>query len=182
MENLSPPLFSSRKKHIFVENYSKMFEIATHNASEYEIERDKPMPSFNHSIIQLNLGAEIRNRYKKTYRIASELSLDLSNWPSVPDICIYPKTPLDLHNDVVSVTTPPLCTIEIISPSQSLSELISKAREYFHHGVQSCWIVLLPLGNVYVFSTPDEYEIFRSNQTLHDPVLDISIPLNEVFE
>lgn len=159
-----------------------MFEKTTNTASEYELERDKPMPSFNHSIVQLNLGAELRNRYKKTYRIASELSLDLANWSSVPDICIYPNAPLDLHNDLISVSIPPLCTVEIISPSQSLSELISKAHEYFRHGVRSCWIVLLPLGNVYVFSSPDAYEIFRSNQTLHDPVLDISIPLNEVFE
>ena len=60
--------------------------------------------------------------------------------------------------------------------------MVSKARAYFSHGVKSCWIVLLPLGNIYVFSGPDEYEIYRSNQTLRDAVLDISIPLKEVFE
>ncbi len=150
--------------------------------SEYEVERNKPMPSFNHSIVQLNLGAELRNRYKSKYRIASELSLDLSEWPSVPDICIYPKTPLDLRNDVIAMTQPPLCVIEIISPSQSLNELIVKANDYFRHGVRSCWIVLLPLGNIYVFTSPDDYEIYRATETLHDPSLEISIPLNEVFE
>lgn len=48
--------------------------------------------------------------------------------------------------------------------------------------VKSRWIVLLPLGNIYMFRSPDEYDIFRANETLHDSVLDISIPLNEVFE
>jgi Uma2 family endonuclease len=150
--------------------------------SDYEIERQKPMPSFNHSVIQLNLGAELRYRYKDSYRIASELSLDLSDWPSVPDICIYPKMPLDLRNDITTVTDPPLCAIEIISPSQSLHELVDKAARYFQHGVRSCWIVLLPLANIYVFTSPDDYEIFRAGDTLRDPALDISLPLKEVFE
>lgn len=150
--------------------------------SEYEIERNKPMPSFNHSVVQLNLGTELRNRYKGKYRFVSELSLDLSDWPSVPDISIYPKKVLDLRNDIISMTEPPLCVIEIISPSQTLNELISKANDYFRHGVRSCWIVLLPLGNIYVFTSPDDYEIYRATETLRDPVLDISIPLKEVFE
>lgn len=150
--------------------------------SEYEIERNKPMPSFNHSVIQANLIIQFGTRYKNKYRIASELSLDLSDWPSVPDICIYPKKPLDLRNDIITMSEPPLCTIEIISPSQSLNELISKANDYFRHGIRSCWIVLLPLGNIYVFTSPDDYEIYRASETLHDPMLDISIPLKEVFE
>lgn len=150
--------------------------------SEYETERRKPMPSFNHSVIQLNLGAELRYRYKEAYRIVSELSLDLSDWPSVPDICIYPKMPLDLRHDVVTMTEPPLCAIEIISPSQSLDELVRKAGKYFDNGVKSCWIVLLPLANIYVFTAPDKYDIFRATDTLKDPVLDIELPLKEVFE
>jgi len=120
--------------------------------------------------------------YKHKYRVASEMSLDLADLPSVPDICIFPKMPLDLQNDVTAMTQPPLCTVEIISPSQSLTELVTKARDYFRHGVKSCWIVLLPLSNIYVFRSPDEYDIFRANETLLDSVLDISIPLSEVFE
>ncbi|MEO6760178.1 MAG: Uma2 family endonuclease [Saprospiraceae bacterium] len=149
--------------------------------SQYETERNKPIPSLNHSIIQLNLGSELRLRYKNRYRIASELSLDLSDWASVPDLCLYAARPLDLQNDQVALSEPPLCTIEIISPSQSLNEMVYKAREYFQHGVQSCWIVLLPLGNIYVFSSPENYEIFRATETLVDPKMDISIPLSEVF-
>lgn len=148
----------------------------------YEIERNKPIPSLNHSLIQANLIIQLGILYKNKYRVASELSLDLSDWPSVPDICIFPKMPLDLQNDITSVTQAPLCTIEIISPSQSLTELVAKARDYFRHGVKSCWIVLLPLGNIYVFRSPDEYDIFRATETLQDRVLDISIPLGEVFE
>ncbi len=149
---------------------------------DYVTERGKPMPSLNHGIVQANLIVAIATRYKGKYAVASELSLSLSGWPSVPDLSIYAHRPLDLRNDVVAMTEPPLCTVEIISPTQSLNELTDKARNYFAHGVQSCWIVLLPLGNIYVFSAADEYQIFRAYETLQDTVLDISIPLSEVFE
>lgn len=150
--------------------------------SQYEIERKKPMPSFNHSIIQANLITELNLRYRKQLTVASELSLDLSDWESVPDLSIYPKKQLDLKNDVIAMTEPPLCVVEIISPTQSLNDLVAKAREYFAHEVKSCWIVIPTLENIYVFSSPNDYQMFRSGDELRDPVLDIAFPLTAVFE
>ena len=149
--------------------------------SEYEIERNKPMPSLNHSLIQSNLIMELAI-YRQKYSIASELSLDLTDWPSVPDLSFLPKKSMDLKNDVTAITEPPLGVIEIISPSQSLNELVLKADKYFEHGVQSCWLVLPTLGNIYVFSAPDNYQIFRKNEVLTDSVLDIILPLDQVFK
>ena len=156
--------------------------VAASIPSEYEIERNKPMPSLNHSLIQANLIFQIIQAYRKHYSVASELSLDLSDWESVPDLSIYPKLIFDSQNDVVQMTLPPLCTIEIISPSQSINELKAKANNYFSHGVKSCWIVVPVLENIYVFSSPTEYQIFRAHETLRDEMLDISISLKEVFE
>ncbi len=150
--------------------------------SEYEIERNKPMPSFNHAMIQANLITEINVRYRKEYSLASELSLDLSDWFSVPDISLYPKRPLDFNNDRIKVQEVPRCVIEIVSPTQSLNELTEKANAYFAHGVQSCWLVLLPLTTICVFSSPNDYTYFRIHETLQDEVLGISLPLQAVFE
>lgn len=150
--------------------------------SEYEIDRNKPMPSLNHSIIESNLIFLLNLHYRDRYRIASELSLDLADWPSVPDISILPKMELDLKNDLTTLSEPPLVVIEIISPSQSLNDLVIKADKYFEHGVKSCWLVLPTLGNIYVFSTPDMYQIFRKNEVLTDSVLDINLPLDQVFK
>jgi hypothetical protein len=46
---------------------------------------------------------------------------------------------------------------------------------YFAHGVKSCWLVIPRLKNVYVFSDPQNYQIFRTDQTLHDPALGIDL-------
>ncbi len=148
--------------------------------SDYEIDRNKPMPSLNHAIVQANLIALLHQF--KNYRVASELSLDLVDWPSVPDLSIFIKQPLDFKNDLIKVKVAPLCIVEIISPTQSLNELTDKAREYFAHGVKSCWLVLLPLTTICVFSSPDECAFFRADQTLEDTILGISLPLKEVFE
>ncbi len=105
--------------------------------TNYTLERKKPMPSLNHSTIQANLIMELA-AYRNKYRITSETSLSLGDWPSVPDISLLSMSKMDLWNDEISVKTPPLCVIEILSPTQALNELTSKAKDYFEHGVQSC--------------------------------------------
>lgn len=102
---------------------------------------------------------------------------------TVPDLSIYyPKRPLDFKNDQIKTKEAPLCVIEIISPTQSLGELTEKAGQYFKHGVKSCWLVMLPLTTICVFSSPDDYTYFQAHETLQDKVLDISLPLKAVFE
>jgi Uma2 family endonuclease len=147
----------------------------------YEQERGKPMPSELHGYVQGKLLSKLDNAYEDTYSFFSELTLSLNNWESVPDIAIYPKRKLNFREDRIQVTAPPLCAIEILSPSQSLQELVSKADKYFSYGVKSCWLVIPSLENVYVFSSTDNYTIFRSHQKLVDPVLSVELELAKIF-
>jgi Uma2 family endonuclease len=149
--------------------------------SEYEAERGKPMPSKLHALMQANLIAEMAV-YRQRFVLLSELSLSLEDWDSVPDISIFAKSELDFSEDEIRVTISPLCAIEILSPSQSLNDLYDKAKKYFEKGVKSCWIVLPVFKNIYVFSDADNYQIFKSNETLHDTILDIFLPLTDVFK
>ena len=149
--------------------------------SDYETERNKPMPSFNHGSIQANLIIEFA-AYRKKYRPVSELSLNLSDWPSVPDISLYPWKKLDFRNDTIKMEAPPLCAVEILSPTQSLTELISNTNGYFEHGVKTCWIVFPAFNNIYVFYSPGEYDIFRTGEKLVDKILEIKIDVAKVFE
>lgn len=153
----------------------------TSELTPYEIERGKPMPSKNHGYVQGKFLFLLNLHGEKDYTFFSELSLDLADWESVPDIAIYPKMEIDFVHDEVSMKEPPTSVIEILSPSQSLQELVTKAEKYFTHGVKSCWLVLLSVRNVYVFSSPTEYEIFTHKDVLRDPALSIEIPLAEVF-
>jgi Uma2 family endonuclease len=150
--------------------------------SQYELERHKPMPSKLHSITQSNLIGLFYVNYVNQYRPFSELSLSLTGWDSVPDIALYPKTEIDFNHDEIQMTEPPLCAIEILSPTQSINELIYKAEKYFQVGVKSCWLVIPLLKNVYVFADRENYQIYRVGEQLIDEKLNIQIPLNEVFK
>jgi len=149
--------------------------------TDYETERGKPMPSLNHGLIQANVLIALVSRYRSLFRFASETSLDLSGWLSTPDISILPSGPINLKVDKIKVTDPPLGTIEILSPTQNLNDLVDKADQYFEKGVKSCWIIIPSMGGVAIYSAPGKYTFFNENDVAKDEVLGLEIPVSELF-
>ena len=150
--------------------------------SDYELERGKPTPSVNHSIVQTNTVFELKTRYREQFRFMSEINIAVANRVMVPDIGIFPKMPVDMANDSVVAPQLPLTTIEILSPAQAFDELVDKARAYFEAGVKSCWIVMPKAQAVLVYSAPGRYEFFHDAETLTDPATGIELPLAPLFE
>lgn len=148
---------------------------------EYVTERNKPMPSKNHSRIQTKVGSLITVNYEDKYVIHSELTLNLEDWVAVPDLSIYPFTPYNPLEDEIKVTDAPLGAIEILSPKQSQSDLVLKAQKYFEKGVKSVWIIFPALQNIYVFSSALDYEIYRKGEVLKDNQLEIELDTNRFF-
>jgi Uma2 family endonuclease len=139
--------------------------------SQYEQERGKPTPSKLHGYVQTKLLVNLDNTYSQQYSFFSELSLKLSTWESVPDICVFPKMQMSYSEDEIKVIEAPLCVIYII---QSLQDLLIKAKQYFTYGVKSFWLVIPSLKNIYVFSSPSEYQIFRDTEILSDPMIGVT--------
>src|SRR3990172_7445792 len=123
---------------------------ATETISEYELERGKPMPSTNHSFIQLVLGSMFL-RYSKQFTFLSEVSLKLGEFRATPDISVYPKFTINWLHDEIKKTKPPLLVVEIISPMQGMQDVIDKIEKYFENGVKSCWLVLPAIQSNTVF-------------------------------
>jgi Uma2 family endonuclease len=144
----------------------------------YEEERGKPMPSFNHGAIQMNLGIEFaRNR---SFRTVSELTLDIHGKSYTPDLSVYPRTPLDLRHDVPRRSDPPLLAIEILSPQQGSQEVLDKVDGYFAFGVKSCWVVSPPMHSIQIL-TADGRETVLTSGTAIDPVTGLTADLAAVF-
>ncbi|MFN0037125.1 MAG: Uma2 family endonuclease [Saprospiraceae bacterium] len=149
--------------------------------SDYEIERGKPMPSLNHGLIQGNTYHALISRYRGKFSFPTETSLDLEGWPSTPDILILPPIKLNLLVDKIKLTEPPLGIIEILSPTQSLNDLVDKANNYFESGVKSCWIIIPSMGGVAIYSAPGKYTFFNENDIARDEVLGLEVPVAELF-
>jgi Uma2 family endonuclease len=100
--------------------------------------RPKPMPGPLHAQvcvwICILLARAIHRR-----RIYSELDLKLGDLDVLrPDICVllsqWPK-------EEGPVTDPPILCVEVVSPSQTPSELLAKCERYHAFGVGFCWVI-----------------------------------------
>lgn len=153
---------------------------AVQSRSDYELERGKPMPSWNHGLVQAYMIAAFL-RYDENYSILSELTLELGGTQYTPDISVYPKLPTDWQHDEVRKTDPPLMVVEILSPKQTLDDLVRKADAYFEAGVRSCWIVQPALEAIAVLEPGEKPRLYSSGE-VRDPATDVSVRVDEIFK
>jgi Uma2 family endonuclease len=155
---------------------------AERELSVYEIERNKPEPTFLHGAIQANLSFELAIKYSNQFRIACEVTLGTDPTNFTPDIILYPFRKLDFKNDPPIRQDAPLLSIEIQSASQSTKDMTSKLEPYFSFGVKSCWIVVPELKAVIVYDSPYHYDFFHEKDMMRDSVLGIEISVEKIFE
>ncbi len=149
--------------------------------TDYEIERGKPTPSKQHARLQTRIAIYLAVHFADQYETFIGLTLDTPGEKSTPDICTYDLEPVDFFHDEIKRKDPPLVTIEILSPSQSLQTLLDKTNDYFTFGVKSCWVVIPALQSIYVFQAPQNHEVFSKGEVVHDPNFDIHIPMDLLF-
>lgn len=150
--------------------------------TELEILRGKPMPSRNHSILEVRISHQIMEKYESDFDVLTELDLDLSAGPAIPDICIYPKMQFNWEDDdILKMTTPPITAIEILSPRQAYEVLVKKIRSiYFPSGVQSAWIVMPSVKTIQLF-VPNASVSYFNDTLFHDPITNVQLDLTQVF-
>ncbi|MBF0397459.1 MAG: Uma2 family endonuclease [Desulfobacterales bacterium] len=136
-------------------------------------------PSYNHSVLQANLIGVLKNL--KKYSIACELSLEINGIEYRPDICIYPKRPLSIPRDIIKMTEMPLLSIEIISITQTIDDILNKFEAYFGAGIKSCWLVIPFPFAVMVFSSIDKVKTYSDHEII-DENLNIRIQSQELFD
>ena len=132
--------------------------------TDYETERNKPMPTRIHGTIQSRINFLLQTAYGDRYDFPNEVSLNTLP-PTTPDILVYPKKKLSVRETAAKEQEMPITTIEILSPSQTVDELAEKAWNiYFPAGVQSAWLVVPQLKTVSILSpTNGKSRIARAN-------------------
>lgn len=138
------------------------------------------MPNRIHGVLQIDLGFLLKLNYRKKYQFSSEVTLATTPG-STPDISIFPKKKLSLKNIKAKEEEPPITTIEIQSPSQSIESLQDTIWNlYFPMGVQSAWIIIPSLKAVKILLA-DDTELFFNTGKLKDPTTNIEIEIKEIF-
>jgi Uma2 family endonuclease len=87
-----------------------------------------------------------------------------------PDVSFIPAAqwPANLRPDVdpPSLHTVPSLAVEVVSPSNSSTEIEDKRLEYFKAGVQVVWVVHPIPRTIHVYSSPDDCHVVSADGTL----------------
>lgn len=98
------------------------------------------MPTLNHSYICSEIMKQLLPN--ENISVLPELTLAIGNGLT-PDISIFPKEQIkpNFWKDITRFEQPPLISIEIISSSQNIQDLLEKAQLLVNSGVKNVWTV-----------------------------------------
>jgi len=157
-------------------NMSEVTLIDLTQANSIGSTTNQSMPSLNHSFLCLKiLQALLQN---ESILPLPELTLEIANGLT-PGISVFLKQTINpnFFEDVTRFPEKPLLAIEIISTSQTIQEMLNKAKLLVSEGVKTVWTV-----------EPFSQTVFVTNQTgesrFHLEIVrcgDIEVDFSQVF-
>lgn len=144
-----------------------------------QIPVQKPMPTLYHSRLQKRLVARIDNA-SNIYEALPELRCVLSTNSIVPDIAITRLTRLPTTNQPLA--GPPDWLIEILSPDQRTTKIITKIQTCLEEGAQLAWLID-PLEEIILVFQPHQPLIISRGDSVLPVPSDLSLTLSaqEIF-
>jgi Uma2 family endonuclease len=164
----------------------------TKPASEYingEIIQ-KPMPQGKHSRLQIQSANAINNvvESQKIALALPELRCTFGGRSIVPDVAVFAwsRIPVDENGSIANVfNTYPDWTIEILSPDQRTTKVISNILHCLNHGTSLGWLIDPEELNVLVYP-PNQQPIYLENEDdilpVPDLVKDLHLTLGQLFD
>ena len=127
-------------------------EYLSHQGSE-------AMPSLNHSYLCMEILRQLLA--DEEILPMPELTLDIGKGVT-PDISIFSRNQIkpNFMRDVIKFQEPPRLAIEILSPTQTIQELLEKASSLVNGGVKAVWTVE-PYGRTVFITTQAGEKIFH---------------------
>ena len=150
------------------------------NSSIYlstEIEDNQiDMPSLNHSYVCLQIIKQLI--VNDEILPLPELTLDIANGLT-PDISVFLKNKIkpNLFHDISKFPDKPILAIEVISSSQTIQEMLQKAKQMVNEGVKIVWSVEPYSQSVFV-TTSESEALFHAEMVNSDG---ISVDFSKIF-
>ena len=126
------------------------------------------MPTFNHSFICGRIMRQLMQNQE--IETLPELTLSIGNGLT-PDICVYPAEQIqpDFLEDITRFEIPPQLAIEVVSPSQTVTALLAKAKTLRNGGVQTVWTVE-PMSRTIFVSDKNGTQIIHNGKVESDNI------------
>lgn len=141
-----------------------------------QVEEVEKIRSFNHSYICTEILLHLAQN--KDYKPLVELTLDVEKGLT-PDISVFPKDKVkpNFFEDITKYPDMPTLAIEIISASQNIQDLLSKAKLLVRNGVKAVWTVEPFTNTVFVTDKIGE-------KRLHNQIIEsegITVDFRQIF-
>ncbi len=161
-------------------------------ASEY-IKRkiiQKPMPKGKHSLLQMELVSFINNALRKSgVAIAfPELRCTFGGHSIVPDVVILKTENIlkDEQGEIVNdFNVAPSWLIEILSPDQNTTPVITKILHSLQHGTEVGWLIDPAEKSIFVYHSQNKVEVVNDfSQVLIVPEFAqlVTLTAEEIFD
>lgn len=147
-----------------------------------------PPPGAPHGYCCMNIGSQV-NVYSRSKKLGWVLCNDTGfitekDPDSVrgADVSFWSLTRLpELPKGYIAI--PPDLAVEVVSPSDHFSRVLTKIEEYLNAGVRLIWIVDPGDHSVTVYESGKRYVILTENDTLtgSDVLPGFSVPVRELF-
>ena len=147
-----------------------------------------PAPKFRHTVIAhnaleiLTLPAE-QFSYRAFVEAGYKLSEDPATWVQ-PDVSLLSKSRVRATDDDDYFTVAPDLAVEVVSPSESATDIEEKIELMLKAGSQAIWVVYPKTQTVHVFAPGGTAMILSTKDALSAPSLlpGWSAPVAKLFE
>ena len=149
----------------------------------------KPMPQGKHSLIQIELGANINTAFKpqRLVRAFTELRCSFGGRSIVPDVVVMTsgRIPRDENGDIANVfEIAPDWTIEILSPEQSHTKVTKNILHCLQNGIQMGWLIDPAEQSIFVYLADRTIQVFDESIDIlpvPDFARDFQLTLGDLF-
>ena len=137
--------------------------------------------SWLRSRLMQRIGTALTAGYEARYDVLPSLEFESATGRFKPDLALLPPQTYDWRRDVLRCPTPPLTTIDIVSPAQSFEALVAKIRQqYFPGGAQSAWVVVPVEHSIHLFR-PEQAATIVAGGLLNDPTTGVILDIDQLF-
>ncbi|MGI8967960.1 MAG: Uma2 family endonuclease [Chloroflexota bacterium] len=148
----------------------------------------KVSPKGKHSRLQVELAMQLATAGKTNRRAFTftELRTTFGGASRVPDITVYlrERVPIDEAGEIANdFREPPDIAIEIVSPEQSVNELVRRCLWYVDQGVTIALLVDPQDKSVLAFRSSQTPAVWRADDRidLHEVLPDFALSVGELF-
>ena len=147
----------------------------------------KPMPQGEHSLLQVEI-CEAINQVAKSQKIAlafPELRCTFGGRSIVPDVSVFrwERIPVTPSGRIINrFQTYPDWSIEILSPDQNTTKLLSKLLHCSQNGTELGWLINPEEESILVVFPEERVKLLETNETV--PILagiDLELTVDRVF-